>query len=258
MKDLKSHILCTTLLCILFITIPEGLIAGQMPDEGQKIASIINKVIEASGGKKIIEIMRSLYAKGEIEAFMLHDQGTYEFYFKQRRKLRVETRYKHTSELRILNGEKGYRSNDGLPFEEVHGPRYFAMVYQYKHIDILRGLANSIYTISHEGVSSVNGHDVDVLKLNDKEGTVMDIYIGKHNSLILKVTGYFSEGSKKMNLSSEFSDFRKIHGLVLPFKITNYAEGLKIGQTMINKYILNPDIADSLFEPSIMQSLLTK
>jgi len=258
MKNLIAHILCATLVCILLIMIPEGLIAGQMSDGGQRITSIINKVIESYGGKETIESMRSLYAKGEIEAFMLHDQGTYEFYFKQGRKLRVETRYKHSSELRILNGDKGYRSNDSLPFEEVHGPRYFAMVYQYKHLDILRGLTNGIYQMSYEGISSVNGNDVDVLKLNDKEGTVMDIYIGKNNPLILKVTGYFSEGSRKMNLSSEFSDFRKVRGLVLPFRITNYAEGLKIGQTLINKYVLNPDIADFLFEPSIMQSLSTK
>jgi len=252
MKTPIGHIICNTLVCILSIMIPEGIISGQMSDEGQKITSIINKVVEASGGKETIESMRSLYAKGEIEAFMLHDQGTYEFYFKQGRKLRVETRYKHSSELRILNGDKGYRSNDGLPFEEVHGPRYFAMVYQYKHLDILRGLANGIYNVSLEGVSSVNGDDVDILKLNDKEGTLMDIYVGKSNPLILKVTGYFSEGSKKMNLSSEFSDFRKVRGLVLPFKTTNYAEGLKIGQTVINQYVMNPDIADFLFEPAIM------
>jgi outer membrane lipoprotein-sorting protein len=253
MRNLIARILCNTFICILFITIPKGLIAGQMTEQGQNITSIINEIIEASGGKENIESMHSLQAKGEIEAFMLHDQGTYILYFKQGRKLRVETRYKHSSELRILNGDKGYRSNDGIPFEEVYGPRYFAMVYQYKHIDILNGLITRIYQISYEGVSSINGNDVDVLKLNDKEGTAMDIYIGKKNSLILKVTGYFSEGSKKMNLSSEFSDFRKVHGVVLPFKITNYAEGLKIGQTVINKYILNPDIADSLFQPFVMQ-----
>jgi hypothetical protein len=255
MKNLIAHILCNTLLCIFFITIPEGLIAGQAPDGGQNLPSIINKLIEAYGGKKAIESMRSLYAKGEIEAFMLNDHGSYEFYFKQGRKLRVETIYKGSSELRILNGDKGYRSNDGLPFEEVHGSRYFAMVYQYKHLDILRGLTNGIYQISYKGVSTVNGNDVDILKLNDKEGTVMDIYIDKHNLLILKVTGYFSEGNRKMNLSSEFSDFQKVSGLVLPFRITNYAQGLKIGQTVIYKYVLNPDIANSFFEPSIIQSL---
>jgi len=43
--------------------------------------------------------------------------------------------------------------------------------------------------------------------------------------------------------------------LVLPFRITNYAQGLKIGQTVIYKYVLNPDIANSFFEPSIIQSL---
>lgn len=248
-----ARILLNILLYLFFVTRAEGVFAGEVTDEGQRITSIINKVIDAYGGKENIESTRSLHAKGEIQAFMPRDHGTYEFYFKRGRKLRVETRYERSSELRILNGDKGYRSNDGLPFEEVYGPRYFAVVYHYKHLNILHDLMKGTYQIRYAGRYSVNGNDAEVFNLNDKESTVMDIYIGEHNSLILKVTGYFSAGNKKMDLSSEFSDFKKVSGSVFPFRITNYAQGLRIAQTVINKYFLNPDIADFFFEPSIIQ-----
>ncbi len=237
------------------LSLPEGLFAGRPTDSSQDVASIIKKIIEGYGGKEHIDAMHSLHAKGEIETFMPRDRGTYEYYLKQGRKLRVETRYKRSSELRILNGNKGYRSNNNLPFEEVHGPRYFAMVYQYKHLDILRDLMNGAYQIRYEGGSSLGGRDVDILRLNDREGTFMDIYVGKSNSLILKVTGYFIERNQEMNLSSEFSDFRKVGGLLMPFRITNYAQGLKIGETVIHRYNLNPTISDSFFEPANLQSL---
>ena len=258
MRQLIARILFNILLCLFFVTRPSDLFAGEVTDDGQRVTSIVNKVLDAYGGKETIENIRSLHAKGETEAFMLRDHGTYELYFKRGRKLCVEIKYERSSELRLLNGDRGYRSNNGLPFEEVYGPRYFAMVYHYKHLDILHDLIQGTYRIRYEGKSSVNGNNVEVFNLNDKEGTVMDIYIGETNSLILKVTGYFSAGNKKMDLSSEFSDFKKVGGFVFPFRITNYAEGLKIAQTVINKYFLNPDIANSFFEPSIMQSLQTK
>ena len=83
----------------------------------------------------------------------------------------------------------------------------------------------------------------------------MDIYVDAQNSLIVKVTAYFTEGNKKIDLSSEFSDFKKVGGSVFPFTITNYAGGMKIAQTVIEKYSLNPDISDSFFAPSFIHSL---
>ncbi len=243
------------LVCVFFVTKPEVLFAGEVTDEAQHITSVINKVIDAYGGKEVVEGIHSLHAKGEIQAFMRQYHGTYELYFKRDRKLRVETKYEHLSELRILNGDKGYRSDDGLPLEEVFGPRYFSMLYQYKHLDILHDLLRGSYKISSAGKSSVNGNNVEVFRLLDKEGTVMDVFIDVNNFLIVKITGYFSDDDKKMDLSVEFSDFRKVGGSLFPFSITNYAAGMKIAQTVIDKYYINPDIEDSLFGSTNTQSL---
>jgi hypothetical protein len=242
------------LVCLFFVAGPERLLAEEPTAEAQRIASIIDKVIDAYGGKKVVEGIRSLSANGNIEAFMLQDHGTYELYFKRERKLRVETKYRHSSEVRILNGDKGYRRSDILPFEEVHGPRFLSMVYQYKHLDMVHDLARGAYQIRSAGGSLLNGDKVEVLRLNDKEGAIMDIYIDAQSYFIVKVTAYFTEGSKNIELSSEFSDFKKVGGAVFPFTITNYAGGMKIAQTVMEKYSLNPDISDSVFIPTFSQS----
>jgi hypothetical protein len=243
------------LVCVFFVTRPEILFAEEVTDEAQHITSMINKVIAVYGGKEVIEGIHSLHSKGEIQALMLHDHGTYELYFKRERKLRVETKYEHLSELRILDGDRGYHSTDGLPLEEVFGPRYFAMLYQYKHLDILHDLLKGTYHISFAGKSSVNANEVEVLRLIDKEGTIMDVFIDVRNFFIVKVTGYFSADDKKTDLSVEFSDFKKVGGFLFPFSITNYAAGMKIAQTVIDKYFINPDIADSFFGSQNIQSL---
>lgn len=256
MRHQITRIFFCILLCLFFTSGPEGaLSAGEAPDEAGRIASVIGKVIDAYGGKDAVEGIRSLHAKGEIEAFMLSDQGTYELYFKRGRKLLVETKYARSSERRILNGNRGYRSTGALPLEEVYGPRYFAMVYHYKHLNILQDLLKGAYQIQSAGSSSVNGNKAEIFHLSDREGTSMDIYIDEQRSLIIKVTGYFSAENKKIDLSSEFSDFKKAGGSLFPFRITNYAGGIKIAQTVIDEYSINPALADSFFEPPTIHSL---
>ena len=211
------------LMFFLLIPGPKALCAEEPSSEAQRITSTMNKVIDAYGGKDIIEGIHSLHAKGKIEAFMLHDHGTYEFYFKTGGKLRVETKYEHSSEVRILNDERGYRSTDTLPFEEVYGPRFLSMVYQYKHLNILHDLITGAYQIRSVGLSYSSGDNIEVFRLNDKEGTVMDIFIDKQTFFIVKVAAYFSAEDKQIDLSAEFSDFRKVGDAVFPFRITNYA-----------------------------------
>lgn len=243
------------LMFFLLVSGPKTICAEETSSEVQRITSIINKVIDAYGGKDIIEGIHSIHAKGKIEAFMLHDRGTYEFYFKRGGKLRVETKYEHSSEVRVLSDERGYRSTDTLPFEEVYGPRFLSMVYQYKHLNILHDLITGAYRIRSVGLSRTSGDNIEVFRLNDKEGTVMDVSVDKQTFFIIKVAAYFSAENKQIDLSAEFSDFRKVGDAVFPFTITNYAGGLKIARTVIEKYSLGPSMADSFFMPSTIHSL---
>ncbi len=242
------------LLFLFLVAVPRDLYAAEPSDEAQRTALIINKVIDAYGGKDVIEGIHSFHVTGEIEAFMMHDHGRYELYFKRGRKLRVETKYARSSELRIFNGDRGYRRTDTLPLEEVYGPRYLSMVYQYKHLNLLYDLINGAYQIRSAGRAASAGENVTVLRLNDKEGAVMDVYVDTQTYFIVKVTAFFFAENKQIDLSAEFSDFRKVGDSVFPFRVTNYAGGIKVARTVIDKYSFSPDITDSLFLPSAIHS----
>jgi hypothetical protein len=56
-------------------------------------------------------------------------------------------------------------------------------------------------------------------------------------------------GTETTSLSAEFGDFKSLDGILLPFKIINYAGGQKISFTTIDRYQINPAIHDSLFKP---------
>jgi hypothetical protein len=212
------------------------------------VKSIVQRVETAYGGREVLGMLNSVYARGRITAFVRGDEGTYVRYFARDRKLRVDIMYSGSWERRILNGDRGYRGMSGPPVE-VAGQQYLAMLYQYKRLDLPYGLSRGKYRVSYEGRERLEGVEVEVLSLSDNEGPQMKAYIDLRQGLILKVTGYFKVGDEKTSLSSVYSDFRKVQGSTFPFKIVNYAGGRKVGETVMEEYRINPRMAEKLFAP---------
>ena len=210
---------------------------------------LVDKVIHAYGGKEAIEHVKSAFIKGKISALMPFGEGTSVIYFKIPRKLRVRIAYRDYTEERILNGHRGYEGTNTYPVPEVTGFRYLAIVYQYKSQDISYSLLHDAYRLSDEGKGSVNGIPLEVIRLDDKEGPPMKIYIDLNNFRIVKISGFFSMGGNETSLSSEFGDFRKVGRTEFPFKLTNYAGGQKVAETLIEQYKVNMDIDNSVFGP---------
>jgi len=216
----------------------------------QSIKELIPKIISAYGGEDVVKRSRKVYAAGDITAFMRNYKGIYARYLERDSKLRVETAYANgSSELRILNGKTGWRRMDKTPFMEVKEYQLLAMVYQYKQLDMPYGLLTGQYNITDEGSSTLNGAEVEVLDLEDSEGPPMKIYVDLKSFHIVRIEGYFFVKGNLTSLAAEFGDFRKVDGLLLPFKITNFGSGQLIGETIIKKYKINPSIEGSLFKP---------
>jgi hypothetical protein len=107
----------------------------------------------------------------------------------------------------------------------------------------------SSFTITDGGRKEVNDTPVRLLLLTDSEGPPMRLYVDLKTRRIIKDSGIFTMGSEETVLSSEFHDFRKVHGRLLPFRVVNYGGGQRIGEVRINEYRVNPQLPDSLFSP---------
>jgi outer membrane lipoprotein-sorting protein len=77
----------------------------------------------------------------------------------------------------------------------------------------------------------------------------MEVFVNAENYRIVKSVGIFAIGTQPTSLSSEFSDFRTVDRVLFPFRIVNYARGNKISEITISRYLINPAIDDSLFNP---------
>jgi hypothetical protein len=251
MRSFAIIFLSPALFLILFAVtkFSENAVAANIMNDKDNVTFLIARVMEAYGGKQNIGNVKTIYARGGINAVAFGEKGDYSYYLKRPQKLRVEIRYTHSSELRILDDGNGYDSIGGAPITRVRGIRYLAMVFQYRQIDLPYGLLGNVYKIRYEGKTTLNGIKVEILSLDDRKGPSMKIYIDTKKFFIRKVSGYFSVDNSNTSLSVEFADFRKIDGTVLPYKIMNFAGGQKIAETVIAEYKLNGEMKDSLFNP---------
>jgi hypothetical protein len=215
-------------------------------DIENKEKTLVSSIINAYGGKEQLSNVVSILAEGHIKNFFDKDEGTYFRYMKRERKLFVDIKYSRLEEKRILIGNKGYRGT-GRKVSEVKGAPYDAMVYQYNQLDLPYGLIDNTFKVTYLRKDSFGSVDADVLKLLDKAGHNIDVYVGAKDFLILKVVGTFGSGDSTTSLAAEFSDYKKLDGILLPFKITNYADTAKISETEITKYSINPTIDDSAY-----------
>ena len=162
---------------------------GQEKQPEPAARTVIAEVVKAYGGAQALATIRTVFAKGHVEAFMRGDEGTSIRYFQRPRKLRAELVYKHSAETRILNGSRGWRSSDNKVLAEVAGPPFLGMVYQYKYLDLPFGFLDDNYTVTLMPREKLHDADVDVLALSDAEGPPMRVYVDVKTRMILKVVG---------------------------------------------------------------------
>ncbi len=246
MQQLFSNLL---IFFILSLLIPSSIFARTGSEITPASDDLVSKVVKAYGGAEVVEMTRSVYAKGKIKATVRNDEGTYTRYLMRDRKLRVELEYSRSSETRILNGSRGWRGTDQKPLKEVTGHRLHAMVYHYKQLDIVYGLLKNKYTIKYTGERTLGNKKFAVMELTDKEGPLIEVFVDLENYLIIYVAGHFKINNNVVALSVVLSDFRIVEGMPMPYKISNFSGEVRTGENLIEEYLINPEMGPDLFKP---------
>ena len=223
-----------------------------LPVSGQAqttAADVIAKIMDAYGGRDVVEKIQAVCARGRIKAFAFNDaEGTYSYCVAKDRKLRVDIDYKTFAEHRVLNGGTAYvQTGDGSTQKLTEGANYLSVVYQYEQLNLPRTLLEQGNRIVYTGRELLGDKPVDVLTLKADNSQPMKIFVDAENGLITKTSTAFQSGGMPMELSANFSDFRKVGNTIFPFRFVNFAGGNKIAETLIQDYELNPPLADKTF-----------
>ncbi len=206
------------------------------------------KIFDAYGGRERLSRIGSIAVEGRITALVRGDQGAYRRALRRDGKLFVDIQYSKSHEMRILNGTRVLRGIDGK-LEEVSGPGYLAVVYQYNELSMPFALLDDTFTVKDLGSEPLAGGAVRVLRCTDRAGNTLDVFVNEESYRIVKTLGRFSVGNEMTSLSAEFRDFRFVEGVLVPFRIVNYAGDTRISETVIDDYLFNGRFSDALFDP---------
>ncbi len=207
-----------------------------------------DRILDAYGGRERLSQIQSIAAEGSIRALVRGDSGVYRRAWRRDGKLFVDIQYSRSRETRVLNGTRTLRSVDGK-MDDVSGASALAMIYQYNELSMPFALLDASARLEDRGTESREGVNVRTVRYTDRAGNSMDLFVNEMTYRIVKTAGTFEVGGASTTLSSEYANFRFIEGILLPLRIVNYSQATRISEIVINDYLLNAPLSETMFDP---------
>lgn len=211
---------------------------------------LLNKLVQSYGGEKNLKKLDSWSAVWQIESSAKGETGADTRSISLPGKLRVELKYANSSELRIINGDKGYKGFSGSPLLPASGPPLEAMKLQrmrmYTPLTLLKKKKN--LTVSEEG-----GFKVITLKeggrgTNAKHGSGR-YFVNPETMRIERFIGRMEMNGQAMEFKTEYSDFKTVDGVALHHKEVKYAGSVNTAVMALKEAKLGVKFDPSVFGP---------
>lgn len=221
----------------------------------QTLDEIINKHIEAHGGKANWEKIDALKIKGMFTAFSV--QKKFETIKTKNSEFYSSFSLGKNDVIQAYDGEE-YWTID--PWQEIDYARkmnryeenvihqkaeFFTPFYNYKEKGI---------ELEYLGKVNVEGTETFKIKLKRPGGHEEIWYLNSETYLEYKCESMWVDFAYRSPAQTFFDDFREVEGLIIPFYIER-TFGQRSRITMVSKVIVNPDIDKSIFKMPMVKGL---
>jgi hypothetical protein len=196
----------------------------------------VDRVIEAYGGADAITAVESFRQEGMLVARNGGGHGQVVRISTGPATLSVLVEYPGRPEIRIVDGEAGWRGNTPQDLQEVRGPMHSAMVAQAARARIPRILVDL-----RDQVSEAEPHDGHpVLEVPVGEDVVLRMVVDPETWYVVRSESVLVGMPAPMGFATDYSDFRPVDGVVFAFREETYASGVHTASTVLGSVELNP------------------
>jgi hypothetical protein len=203
------------------------------------VDALLDSVVRAYGGPSAIARLETLRVDGMLQAHTRGVKAQVRRDIASPRKLRVTIIYPQRTEVRILDGDRGWRGS-GFHQEEVRGISHLAMVYQFVRSTLPRSMLEEREKLVSRGERTEQANRYIVLHLPWIPGLAIDFWIEEETRRVARVEGTLSQAHMQMSLATHFGDFRKVEGLLFPHAEENFAGGHHAASTEITDVSFSP------------------
>ena len=217
-------------------------------DELPKAETILDKYVEATGGKAAYSKLHSQVVNGTTEFKTMGMKG----------KMAVYTAEpdKHYTEIELAGIGKIQEGSNGdvvWSFSAMQGPRIKEG--DEKAESLLQGKFNSelnwrdlFKTVETTGVDTVDGKECYKVLLTPKTGPPMTKWFAKDTGLLMKMAMTSKTPMGEIQSDSVYSDYRKEGDLTVAHKVVTHVATMELVMT-VDSVQSNPEIPKDKFEP---------
>ena len=219
------------------------------PGFSQTADEIIQKMIEATGGKKALESIDDSTVTGTIELIQQGLSGAITIYKKEPSKMRIDVELMGMVITQAYDGNMAWWTNpqtgateempatesasmkrDALPRDATFNPQKYGISFEYM------------------GKEPLEEKDHYVIEQTYADGFKILLYVDCATYLITKSKGTISSEMGEAEFEQVASDYKKVHGLMIAHTITSYLNGAESRIIVISDVRYNTGLEDSFFQ----------
>lgn len=224
------------------------------PGFSQKAADILEKMIEAQGGRKALENIKDMTISGTLEMVQMGMSGSITMYHKEPDKMRMDMEFMGMVITEAFDGETAWMTNPQTGSDEEMPEKGSEEMKRTAF-----NIGNAVFlhpekfgvTYGFKGKEKVEDKDCLLLEQTFSDGHKTTYYIDPETYLTYK-SKTMSLNQMGIEVESEqlFSDYRKVDGIMVPYSMTILQDGEEFLTMTSTNISFNTGLEDSFFKMS--------
>ena len=211
------------------------------------VDQILDKYVEALGGRGAIEKLTSRVSKGTFEADQMPGPAAEEIDAKAPNKQYMATDAPGFGLIRRgFNGAVGWEDNPQTGLRDVTGSELAAMKRDADFYEAIK-LKDLYPKMTLKGKESVNGHDAYVIEATPSDGPPDTMYFDADSGLLVRTLREVEGPYGKVTVDATFDDYREVDGIKLPY-LMHFSMGPFAFAIKLSEVKHNVPIDDAKFE----------
>jgi outer membrane lipoprotein-sorting protein len=230
-------------LCIFFIFASSTTLVGQSAEE------ILEKMIDAQGGRETLEKIEDRTVAGTMEVVHMGTHGSVKIYWKKPNKRRTEFEMEGMTATHVYDGKTAWGVNPQTG-KAMEMPPGTATTFKRQALEIEALLHPDDYgiTYAYKGEEKVKDRDCHVLEQTHSDGYKATLSVDAESYLPVKSKAKDRNPmGAEVDAESFFSDYREVSGVSVPHKISMFHDGEAVMHFTISEVVFNSGLEDSLF-----------
>jgi outer membrane lipoprotein-sorting protein len=216
----------------------------------QTVDQILEKMIEAQGGRKTLEAIEDTTLSGSMQIIQMNISGSITMYQKEPNKMRMDIEMMGMNITQAFDGTTAWFTNPQTGATQEMSEKqakYFKR--QALGRDALLNPKKFDITFKFKGKEKINDKEYLVLEQIHPDDYTAAIYIDPKTYLTYKTKATtLNQLETEVESESIMSDYKKVEGFMMPHLITVFQDGQEYMKFTVTEITFNSDLEDSFFK----------